>query len=422
MEYKKTKLNNGLTVITIPMKNSPSVTVMTLVKTGSEYETKEQNGISHFLEHMCFKGTEKRPRPLDIAIETDSMGSISNAFTSTEWTNYFIKSHSKHAEKVLDIVSDIYLNSTLPSEEIEKERGVIIEEINMYEDYLPAKVQFVLMELMYGNQPAGRSIVGPKENIKSISREDFIEYRKKHYVASATTVVVAGDFGEAIVVQKIENLFSGISTGDKSLKQKVTEAQTEPALKIHTKESDQTHICIAIRTFDAHDKRNTTLKVLVSVLSGGMSGRLWRKLREEMGACYYVHAQTEEATDHGFLAISSGIDLNRIEEITLAIIAELNRFKNEIISEEELKKAKDYAIGGMYLDLESSNDVARYYANQDAIGVPIITPEELADKMQQITAQDIQNLAKEIFVDESLNMAVVGNIKDDSNLKKILHF
>jgi len=422
MQYKKSILDTGLTVITIPIKNSPSVSVMTLVKTGSEFENKEQNGISHFLEHMCFKGTEKRLKPVDIAIETDSMGSRSNAFTSTEWTNYYIKSHSKHLDTVLDIVSDIYLNSTLPEVEINKERGVIIEEINMYEDYLPAKVQYLLMELMYGDQPAGRNIIGPKENIRAISKSDFLEYRNKHYVASATTVVVAGDFDETNTISKIEKLFSGISQGAKLPKEKVIEKQTEPAIKVYTKESDQTHITLAVRTFDVYDPRNITLKVLVSVLGGGMSGRLWRKLREEMGACYYVHAQTEEATDHGFLVISSGIDIERIEEITRAVLGELNSLKNEVVSDEELKKAKEYAVGNMYLDLESSDSVALYYAKQDAMNEEMITPDELAEKMQQVTAVDIQSLAKDIFTNKGLNMAIVGNIKDVSKVAEILLF
>lgn len=422
MRFNKQKLPNGLTILTVPVKEATSVTCLVLVKTGSKYETKDINGLSHFLEHMCFKGTVKRPKPITIATELDSIGSQNNAFTSHEYTGYYAKSHPKHIDTILDVVSDIYLNPTFDTGEIEKEKGVIIEEINMYDDMPHVNVHRIFSEALYGDQPAGWSILGTKENIKKTTQSDFIEYRKKHYVAEATTVVISGNFDENTIVPKIEKLFAGISTSPKGDKIPVVENQTAPVLKVKQKETDQTHVVIGVRTFPAKDKRDITLKVLRAVLGGGMSGRLWRKIREEMGACYYINLGIDEYTDHGYLASSVGIDLNRIREVTSAILAEFNKIKEELVSEQELQKAKDYTVGNMYLGLESSDALGEFYVSQDLLDEDILTPDELAQKIQSVTAEDIQKLAKDIFVDKGLNMAVIGNIKDIDSVKEVLHF
>ena len=196
MKFNKTILKNGLRVITVPMKDNPTVTVLMMVEAGSKYETKEINGLSHFLEHMCFKGTTKRPKAIDISQELDTVGAQYNAFTSQEYTGYYAKADFKHLDLLLDVVSDMYLNPIFEDKEIEKEKGVIIEEINMYEDLPHRKVQEIFMKLLYGDQPAGWDIAGTKDNIKNIKRSDFLDYRRKHYVPSATTLVVAGRFDE----------------------------------------------------------------------------------------------------------------------------------------------------------------------------------------------------------------------------------
>src|SRR5574343_451344 len=190
MKFSKKVLKNGLRVITVPMKENPTTTVLVLVEAGSKYEEKRVNGISHFLEHMCFKGTTKRQKAIDISKELDAIGSQYNAFTAQEYTGYYAKSDAKHFKKIFDVVSDIYLNSTFPEAELEKEKGVIIEEINMYEDLPPRHVQDMVMEILYGDQPAGWNIAGVKENILNMKREDFVQYKQAHYVPSATTLVV----------------------------------------------------------------------------------------------------------------------------------------------------------------------------------------------------------------------------------------
>lgn len=422
MKFKKTILKNGLTIITVPMKENLSVTALVMVKTGSKYETKDINGISHFLEHMCFKGTVKRPKAIDISIELDSIGSQSNAFTAQEFTGYYAKSHPKHFSKILDVVSDVYLNSTFDQNEIEKERGVIVEELNMYEDIPQQLVAILFMETMYGDQPAGWNIGGSKEVVRKLNQKDFFEYRNKHYVAFATTVLISGNFDQEKAIKEIKKVFENIETSKKFPKPKVFEKQEKPNIKIKDKETDQTHLILGVRTFPAKSKKNYALEVLNAILGQGMSSRLFQKLREEMGVGYYVRSRIDEYTDHGFLAVFTGVDKDRVEEVVKAIIVEMNKLKTELVSEEEIKKAKEFLLGNMYLGLESSDAVAEYYAIQDAISDEMLTPSEYAKKIQKVTAKEIQKIAKEIFVDEKLNMAIVGNIKNKEDIEKAFHF
>ncbi len=225
MKFSKKVLHNGLRVITVPMQDNPTVTVLVLVEAGSKYENKKNNGISHFLEHMCFKGTTKRPKAVDISKELDSIGSQYNAFTAQEYTGYYAKSDAKNFKQILDIVSDVYLNSTFPDTEIQKEKGVIIEEINMYEDMPSRHVQDLFMKLLYGDQPAGWNIAGEKQNILEMKREDFVDYKKNHYLPEATVIIVAGKVSEREVMNEVNKIFKAVKRGRKGGKLKVKEKQ-----------------------------------------------------------------------------------------------------------------------------------------------------------------------------------------------------
>lgn len=421
MNFTKTTLKNGLRIITVPMKDNATVTVMVLVEAGSNYESKEKNGISHFLEHVCFKGTEKRVSSSSINYELDSIGSQSNAFTSSEFTGYWAKAHYSKTDQILDIVSDIYLNPTMPADEIEKEKGVIIEEINMYEDLPQRKVGEIFESLLYGDQPAGRAIIGPRENIKKMTREDFVEYRKAHYVAKATTVVVSGKINEKKIIKDIEKLFSDISKGKKGKIGKVLESQKAPQVKIFFKETDQTHLIIGFRAFDRYDKRNPALSLLSTVLGGGMSSRLFQKMREDLGICYYVRSGKNTYTTHGSFAISAGVANLRVKEAIGGILEEVRRISNESIPEQELRKAKDYKIGNMFLGLESSDSLADFYGFQELMhDKKILTPEDMVLKVEKVTSKDIQKVAKEILKNEGLNLAIVGPFKEEGEFKALL--
>lgn len=420
MEYKKKTLKSGMRVICVPMKDTNTVTVLSLVEAGSKYETKDKNGISHFLEHMCFKGTLKRPTAMDINRELDGLGAQSNAFTSEEFTGYYAKAEARHLNQVVDIISDMYLNPTFPEPEMEKEKGVIIQEISMYEDLPQRKVGSLFMNLVYGDQPAGWTVLGPRENIQKMKRSDFVNYRRKHYVAKATILIVAGKCEPTDVFKLVEKSFKGISLDNKTPKKKVREIQKEPRLLIEQKKTDQTHLVLGFRAFDILDKRSTAVEVLSGVLGSGMSSRLVHKLREEMGVCYYVRSSYDEYTDHGYLAISTGVDRLRVKEVVGVLLEECVRMKDELVSDEELRKTKDFMIGNLYLRLETSDSLAEYFGIQEVLKAKMKTPEELKKEIEKITAEDIQRVAREIFKDERLNLVAIGQINNQSDLKKFL--
>ncbi len=422
MSFKKKTLKNGLRIIVVPIKDAPSVTVMSMIEAGSEYETKEKNGISHFLEHMFFKGTKNRPRSIDISKEFDGMGAQNNAFTSNEVTAYYGKSAPKNFGKIFNIFSDMYLNPTFPEVEIEKEKGVIVEEINLYEDMPQRMVHQVFQELLYGDTPAGWSILGPRENIKKMRREDFLNYRKAHYVVGKTLLVVAGDVKAETAFKKIENAFRDISSGKILKKKKFIEKQNSPEIRIKHKETDQAHLIIGVRTFSLHDKRMPELKVLSTILGNGMSSRLFQKMREDLGICYYVHSGINDLTDHGNFIVSAGVDKSRLDVAIKGVLGEIKKMIDEKVSPEELKKTKDYLIGRMYLNLESSDSLASFYGSQEIMREKIKTPKEIEKEIEKVRAEDIQKLAKQIFVNKGLNMAIVGNIKNKESLKRIFHF
>ena len=420
MRFSKKVLRNGLRMITIPMKDNPTVTVLVLVEAGSKYETKKVNGISHFLEHMCFKGTVKRPKAVDISKELDALGSQYNAFTAQEYTGYYAKAEAKHFKKILDIVSDIYLHSTFPEAEMQKEKGVIIEEINMYEDMPQRHVQDLMMKLLYGDQPAGWNITGEKKNILKMKREDFVQYKKAHYLPEATVLLFAVKVKEKEVLKEVNKIFGKVGRGKKGGKAGVKERQTKPAVLVNFKKTDQTHFVLGVRSYDLFHKKNSILAVLGGILGGGMSSRLFVKLREEMGVGYYVRAGNDSYTDHGIFQISAGVDNKRIEEVIEAVLEECRKLKNEKVGVEELNKVKECLIGNMKLSLESSDDIANFYGGQELLKREIKNAEEKAKEIRKVTASQIQILAKDIFQKKKLNLALIGPFKEKKEKARFL--
>ncbi len=419
---QKKTYTNGLRVVTVPMKDNPTVTVLVLVGTGSDYETKRISGISHFLEHMCFKGTVKRPTPQSISHELDALGAQYNAFTDHQMTGYYAKSDSKNFSQIFDIVSDVYLNSTFPESEIEKEKGVIVEEINMYEDMPQRHVQDMFQEALYGNQPAGWNIAGSKETVRAMTRDDFVVYKKAHYVAGGTVIIVAGSVTKQEVEKEVKKYFSDVPKTKKGTKPKTKEVQTKPNILFKHKATDQTHFVLGVRTFDVFDKRNATLSVLSAILGAGMSSRLFIKLREEMGVAYYVRAFNEPSLDYGAFQISAGVNNTRTEEVITAILAECSRLKTELVSDRELAKVKSLIIGNTKLSLEATDDIANFYGSQELFKREMKTIDEKARQIKSVKATDIQAVARKIFQTNHLNLALIGPVSDTGSLTKILHF
>jgi predicted Zn-dependent peptidase len=410
---KKTTLENGLRIITIPDKSSLTTTALILVEAGSKYETKDINGISHFLEHMCFKGTEKRPKSIDISSELDGIGAAYNAFTSMEYTGYYAKAANKHFEKILDVVSDIYLNQLFEQKEIEKERGVIIEEINMYEDLPMRRVQEIFTSLLYGDRPAGWSIAGEKEVVRNLRRENFIDYRDRHYLAQSSIVVLSGNFDENEAIKQTEKLFSSVKTGRKSPKEKVEERQSAPAVLLKSKQTDQSHIVLGVRTCDSLDPRRYAFSLISEILGGGMSSRLFQKIREEMGAAYYVRCESDLYTDHGYLSVSAGVEHAKAKDVAKAVLEEFKRISEEPVEEKELKRAKEHLVGNLVMELESSDEIAAFHGMQEILSKKLMEPEELIAKIQAVKSEEILEAAKFAFRNEKLNLAGIGPFKEE---------
>lgn len=422
LKAKKKIYKNGLRVVTIPMEDNPTVTVLVLVGTGSDYEPKEINGISHFLEHMCFKGTIKRPSAQIISHELDSLGCQYNAFTGNQMTGYYAKGDAKNFKQIFDIVSDVYLNSTFPEVEMEKEKGVIIEEINMYEDMPQAHVQDLWSEVLYGDQPAGRSTLGPKENITKMVRDNFTNYKKDHYVSFNTVIIVSGNIESIDVYKEVDKFFKDIPSTKSKKKEKTKNVQNKSNILIKYKETDQTHFVLGVRTFPLSDKRNTAISLLGAVLGAGMSSRLFNKLREEMGVAYYVRSYNDPSLGYGSFQISAGVNNARTEEVIKEILKECNILKIEKVGERELNKVKSLLIGNMKMSLEATDDVANFYGTQELMKDEIKTLEDKIKEIKNITSTDIQKMARIIFKAESLNLAIIGPFKDQAQFKDILKF
>ncbi len=420
-EFIKVVLSNGLRVILIPRKQSLASTVLILVEAGSEYETRRINGLSHFLEHLMFKGTTNRPQPGMIAEELAALGAQSNAFTSEEYTGYWAKAESRKLPKILDIVSDLYLNPVFNPDEIEKERGVIIEEINMYEDTPPRRVQELFTSLIYGDQPAGWDIAGQKDVIKKLTREDFLKYRDERYVASKTVVVVAGGLREKETLGEIKRYVGGLPRRRALSKKKTAyKKQTAPEFLVKFKESDQSHLVLGVKSFDVFDKRRYALQVLADVLGGGMSSRLFKRVREELGAAYYVHASADFFLDHGHFAVSAGVDHQKIHSVLRAVMEEFERLREELVPDRELQKSKDHLVGNVILGLETSDELASFYGGQEVVAKSIVTPPALVKKIQLVEAREVRSLAKLLFKKQLLNLAVIGPYKGAAEFERVL--
>lgn len=420
--FQKTILKNGLRLVTVPQPGSLATTLLVLVEAGSKYETKEINGLSHFLEHMCFKGTTKRPRTIDIAKELDGIGAEYNAFTSQEYTGYYVKAEAHHFDLIADVLSDLYSNPVFNPQEIEKEKGVIIEELNMYEDLPMRRVEEIFVRLLYGDQPAGWEIGGQKEVIRRLSREDFLKYRSEHYVARATIIVLSGAFDERMAVKKLSEFFAGLPVAKKFGKVEIREHQKNPEVTIKHKESDQTHLVLGCRAFSVFDKRHYALDVLSDILGGGMSSRLWQRVREELGAAYYVNCSPSLFSDHGYFSAAAGVEHGKLEIVVGVILEEFQRLINKPVPEEELRRAKEHLVGRLILGLETSDKLAFYYGGQEVIERTMLSPERLIQKVKAVTAAEVRSLARQIFQNKNLNLALIGPFKNEEPLKKILRF
>lgn len=421
MQFKRTVLPNGLRVITSPMPSFESATVLIMVGAGSRYETKDNTGISHFLEHMAFKGTKRRPSAMDISGLIDGIGGEFNAFTGKETTGYYIKSQSSHLDLSLDLLSDMLQNSLLDPAEIDKEKGVIIEEMNMYEDTPARKLGDVYENLLYGDTPMGWDIVGTKEVIRSITREDFVKYMSSLYSPDNMTVVVAGGIDSDKTEEMIVKYFGNMQKFGTKKAEKIVESQSKPAFLLKTKKTEQAHFGIGVRTTPLEHPDRYPLDVLASVMGGGMSSRLFHEIRERRGLAYYVRAMSDNYVDAGTLVATAGVDPSRAEEAVKVMMEELDKIRKPgNITSEELKKAKEYMKGHFVLELEDSRSVASFFSHEEILESQVDTPEEVIAKIDAVNLEQVQAVATKYLVNDTLNMAIIGNFEDGQKFENLL--
>ena len=417
--YKKTTLTNGTRVILAPMNSTKTVTVLVVVGAGSKNEIAKNRGISHFLEHMFFKGTQKRPTKLEIARELDSVGGSYNAFTGKEHTGFWAKVDSKHCDLALDVISDIFLNSKLATSDIDSERGTIIEELNMFFDNPIMRIPFLFEEVLYPNNSMGWDIGGTKETVEALKRKDFIDYYKKYYTADNCVIVVAGNFDEKNIKRKIEKYFKAINAAKTRKQSKITEKQINVEILIDYKKTDQSHLCLGVRGYNSNHKDKDILNILSIILGGNTSSRLCMSVVEK-GLAYYIQTSCDNYRETGYLTTQTSVNNEKCYDAVKLIIKEYKRIKDEKVSVSELQRAKDYVKGQTVIALESSSSVANFLAMQEIDNHKILTTDEKFAKIDSVSIEDIQRVANEIFVEKRLNMAIIGPFKSKESFAKIL--
>lgn len=404
------------------MASFESATTLVMVGAGSRYENKKNSGISHFLEHMAFKGTASRPTFMEVAGLIDAIGGEFNAFTSKEYTGYYIKASKDNIEICLDLLSDMIQNSKLDEVEIEKEKGVIIEEINMREDSPMMNIGDVFERLLYGDTPLGWDSAGTKEVIRSLNKEDFVKYMRSLYSPTNMTVVVAGGIDKENIEELVNKYFSSMNPFNFTKAPGVSEKQSKPQISLKTKKTEQAHLALGFRTVSINSPERYAFSVLASVLGGGMSSRLFSEVREKRGLAYYVRANSDHYSDAGALIITAGIDPKRIDEAISVIIEELADLRDgkKPIKPYELKKAKEYLKGHMVLELEDSRYVSVVYATQELIEDKLKDANEVLKKIDSVTIGDIMRVAKKYFINKGLNLAVIGSFTEKERFEKLL--
>ncbi len=417
--FQRETLPNGLRVLTAPMPQAQSVSCFVMLAAGSRYETRETSGIAHFAEHMFFKGTERRPTARDIAGEVDSIGGEFNAFTSKEYTGYYVKCAAEHRDVALDVIVDMLRSSKFDAGEIDREKGVIIEEMNMYFDTPRDFIDGVYEELVYGDHPLGWDIIGRKETVQGATRETFLDYLGHWYQPSRMVVGVGGRIGGDLD-ERIEELLGDLDDAPTGSPLPAMPPPNGSRVKVHSKTSDQAHICLGVRSRPIADPDRYVLMVLSTVLGGGMSSRLFTEVRERRGLAYYVFATNHSYTDAGSLYAQAGVDIDRIDDAIGTVATELRQIAAEAVPEEELRKAKNFAKGRFVLQIESPHGLIMFGLRREVLEGLASEPEEVLDGVEAVTAEDVQRIAQELIADGALRLAVIGPFDDADRFDRLL--
>lgn len=448
MNIQEHTSTNGLQVILIDTKAFPTLTVLLLVGAGSRYENEKNNGVAHFFEHMAFKGSKKYPDTYIISSTIEGIGGVFNAFTAKDHTGYWIKGTAEHFPLMVDVLADMIQNPLLKEEEIEREKGVITEEINLYEDTPYRKVSEYFEQLLYSDNPLGFEIAGKKETIQSFTRKTFLDYIKSLYHPENAVLVIAGGLNQKskfknqkdnekfkMYLKIIEEKFGGWTrlrqdyggqeNEDRAYFIPVKENQREPKIFVKTKKTEQTHFCLGYRAFSFYDRRKYALSLLSTILGGGMSSRLFIEVRERRGLCYYISTSRELYHDCGYLVTQAGVanDLDKIKKAVEVIIKEQENIKKFQIPnfKFQIKKAKEMLKGRLLLSMEDSYNVASFFGTKKLLQNQIESPEEVIKRIEKVKDEEIAQVAEEIFTPKNLNFALVGPF-EENQLTKSLSF
>jgi predicted Zn-dependent peptidase len=418
--FKLDTLGNGLRVLTAPMESAQSVTCAIMLAAGSRYETEDTNGIAHFAEHMFFKGTERRPTARDISKEIDAIGGEFNAFTGKEYTGYYVKCAAESRDIALDVLVDMLRNSKFDAEEIDREKGVIIEEMNMYYDTPRDFISGVYEELLYGDQPLGWDIIGRKETIRSATRDTFTSYVDHWYRPARMVLGVGGNLGDDLLGRAEELLgdLTTAATGEPAPVQLSPNGRSQ--VKVHTKQSDQAHICLGVHSYPLEHPDRYILQVLSTVLGGGMSSRLFTEVRERRGLAYYVYGLNHSYTDAGTLYAQAGVDINRIDDAVTTIATELRKIADESVPQDELDKSKSFVKGRFVLQLETSHGLIMFGLRREVLEGKTPDPEEILAEIDKVTVEEVQRVARDVIEQRGLNLAVIGPFDDAERFEKLL--
>jgi predicted Zn-dependent peptidase len=418
--YERTTLSNGLRVLTAPLPHAQSVACYIMLAAGSRYEDASNRGIAHFAEHMFFKGTKKRPSSRDLTTIVDGMGGEFNAFTSKEYTGYYIRCAGAERDTALDVLVDMIRNSKFDSEELEREKGVILEEMNMYFDTPRDYVSSVYDQLLFGENPLGWETLGTRETIKNATRDTFMEYLDRWYAPQRMIVGVAGMVGDGLN-ERLEELLGDLSgNGDGAPPPAAVERSSEPSVRVHTKDSDQAQICLGVPSYPVGHPDRYALSLLATVLGSGMSSRLFLEVRERRGLAYSIYGVNQSYTDAGTLFSQAGVDIERIDQAITTVVEQFNRMADEPVPSDELEKARSFAKGRFVLQTESPNGVLLYGLRREVLEGKAAEPEELLAGLDAVTVEDVQRVAQDVIGGEGVRLAVIGPFDNAARFEGLL--
>jgi len=421
MFYKK-NLKNGIRTLLAPVPGTKTVTILVLFGVGSRYEHKRINGISHFIEHMMFKGTHKRPTALSISKELDGVGAQYNAYTSKDVTGYWVKLDSTKLSLALDIVSDMLSNSTFQDAELQREKKVICEEIHMYKDNPIMYVDTLLEKIMFEPSSLGWDIAGDDKTVLAMTRNDLVKFRDAHYRGKNVVIGIAGNIEHEKGFVLLESYFGKSRGGvikENVFKKFDEPKRTKPTVLVSYKETEQVQIALGFYGYHYNHKDIYALSLLTILLGVGMSSRLFVNVREKHGLCYSIHAGYESFHDTGSFVVQAGLDKTRVHKAINLIMKELFKVKKQGVTKEELIRAKEYVRGKSAIQLEDSLSVASWYANQEVHHNELLTPEEKLTRYAQVSHEDIKRVAQKLFSQQP-HLAVIGPYKDEKEFINVL--